>query len=539
MLPYTKKDMELTGLSFIGSERGSRNGSSFQAFAPSTGEPIQPVYRSATLQELDRAANLAAEAFPVYSQTTGLARGAFLRRIANGFESHRDELAQRAHLETALPLPRLTGEVTRTANQFRLFAAVVEEGSWVQARIDPALPDRQPLPRPDLRSMLRGLGPVVVFGASNFPLAFSVGGGDTASALAAGCPVIVKAHAAHPGTGEIAGRIIAEAVAAESLPPGTFSMLFGAGVEIGAALVKHPHMRAVGFTGSLRAGRALMDAAASRPDPIPCFTEMSSGNPVFILPGALRKGPAALAQGLFGSFTLGAGQFCTKPGIIFVAESPQGLKFRDEVQLMVQQSAPFTLLTSGIAREYDRASIARAAQTSVIESQSAAQREDGAAPFHAQARLFTTTLDELTSQPDLADEVFGPDTLIVRCGNTNDYLEAARSLSGHLTATIFGDEDDLAANRELIQILEQKDGRLIFNGFPTGVEVSHAMVHGGPYPATSDSRFTSVGSLAIYRFARPVCFQNFPQSVLPPELQDANPLNIRRLRDGKPEIVSR
>jgi 2,5-dioxopentanoate dehydrogenase len=539
MLPYTKTDMELTGLSFIGSERGSRNGSSFQAFAPSTGEPIQPVYRSATLQELDRAANLAAEAFPVYSQTTGLARGAFLRRIANGFESHRDELAQRAHLETALPLPRLTGEVTRTANQFRLFAAVVEEGSWVQARIDPALPDRQPLPRPDLRSMLRGLGPVVVFGASNFPLAFSVGGGDTASALAAGCPVIVKAHAAHPGTGEIAGRIIAEAVAAESLPPGTFSMLFGAGVEIGAALVKHPHMRAVGFTGSLRAGRALMDAAASRPDPIPCFTEMSSGNPVFILPGALRKGPAALAQGLFGSFTLGAGQFCTKPGIIFVAESPQGLKFRDEVQLMVQQSAPFTLLTSGIAREYDRASIARAAQTSVIESQSAAQREDGAAPFHAQARLFTTTLDELTSQPDLADEVFGPDTLIVRCGNTNDYLEAARSLSGHLTATIFGDEDDLAANRELIQILEQKAGRLIFNGFPTGVEVSHAMVHGGPYPATSDSRFTSVGSLAIYRFARPVCFQNFPQSVLPPELQDANPLNIRRLRDGKPEIVSR
>jgi len=531
--------MELTGLSFIGSDRGSRNGSSFQAFAPSTGEPIQPVYRSATLQELDQAANLAAEAFPVYSQTTGLARGAFLRRIANGFEAHRDDLAQRAHLETALPLPRLTGEVTRTANQFRLFAAVVEEGSWVQARIDPALPDRQPLPRPDLRSMLRGLGPVVVFGASNFPLAFSVGGGDTASALAAGCPVIVKAHAAHPGTGEIAGRIIADAVAAESLPAGTFSMLFGAGVEIGAALVKHPHVRAVGFTGSLRAGRALMDAASSRPEPIPCFTEMSSGNPVFILPGALRKGPAALAQGLFGSFTLGAGQFCTKPGVIFLAESPQALKFRDELHVLVQQSAPFTLLTGGIAREYDRASSARAAQTSVIESQSTSEKADGIAPFHAQARLFTTTLDELISQPDLADEIFGPDTLIVRCGEPKDYLSAARALSGHLTATIFGDEDDLAANRELIQILEQKAGRLIFNGFPTGVEVSHAMVHGGPYPATSDSRFTSVGSLAIYRFARPVCFQNFPQAMLPPELQDSNPLNIRRLRDGKPEILSR
>jgi NADP-dependent aldehyde dehydrogenase len=530
--------MDLTGLSFIGFERGSRNGSSFQAFAPTTGEPVQPVYRAATLQELDRAAQLAAEAFPAYSQTSGKARAAFLRRIADGFELHRDDLAQRAHLETALPLPRLIGEVNRTANQFRLFASVVEDGSWVQARIDPALPDRQPLPRPDLRAMLRALGPVAVFGASNFPLAFSVGGGDTASALAAGCPVIVKAHAAHPGTGEIAGRIIVDAVAAESLPPGTFSMLFGAGAEIGAALVKHPHIRAVGFTGSLRAGRALMDAAAARPEPIPCFTEMSSGNPVFILPGALRKGPAALAQGLFGSFTLGAGQFCTKPGVVFVSESPQALKFRDELELLVQQSQPFTLLTSGISREYERSSIARATQTSVVESRTSAEKSEGSEPFHANARLFTTTLNDLISRPDLADEIFGPDTLIVRCGETKDYLDAARALSGHLTATIFGDEEDLAANVELIHILEQKAGRLIFNAFPTGVEVTHAMVHGGPYPATSDPRFTSVGSLAIYRFARPVCFQNFPQSALPPELQDANPLGIHRLRDGKPETAT-
>jgi NADP-dependent aldehyde dehydrogenase len=526
--------MELTGLSFIGSVRGSRNGSSFQAFAPQTGEPLQPVFRSATLQELDRAAQLAAEAFPDYSQTTGKARGAFLRRIADGFESQRDDLAQRAHIETALPLPRLTGEVNRTASQFRMFAAVVEEGSWVQARIDPALPDRQPLPRPDLRAMLRPLGPVAVFGASNFPLAFSVGGGDTASALAAGCPVIVKAHAAHPGTGEIAGRIITDAVAAESLPAGTFSMLFGAGVEIGAALVKHPHIRAVGFTGSLRAGRALMDAAASRPDPIPCFTEMSSGNPVFILPGALRKGPAALAQGLFGSFTLGAGQFCTKPGIVFLSEGPQSLRFRDELRLLVEQSQPYTLLTSGIAREYARATNTRASQSSE-STQAPSKVPEGTESFRAQASLFTTTLDQLTSHPELADEIFGPDTLIVRCGQTQDYLEAARSLSGHLTATILGDDEDLAANRELIRILEQKVGRLIFNGFPTGVEVTHAMVHGGPYPATSDPRFTSVGSLAIYRFARPVCFQSFPQALLPPELQDTNPLHIRRLRDGKPE----
>ena len=527
--------MEFTGLSFIGSQRGSRDGASFQAFAPQTGEPLQPVFRSATLQELDRAARLATEAFASYSQSSGKIRATFLRRIADGLESRRDVLAQRAHHETALPMPRLTGEVTRTANQLRMFAGVVEEGSWVQARIDPALPDRQPLPRPDIRSMLRPLGPVAVFGASNFPLAFSVAGGDTASALAAGCPVIVKAHPAHPGTSELAAAIISESAIAQDFHPGVFSMLFDSGVEIGSALVKHPLIRAVAFTGSLRAGRALMDIAAARPDPIPCFTEMSSGNPVFILPGALRKGPAALAQSLFGSFTLGAGQFCTKPGIVFVAEAPQSLAFRDELKSFVEQAHPFTLLTSGIAREYLRATGSRANQVSLTVEANFLSEGDGAEPFHAQAKLFTTTLDQLLRQPDLADEIFGPDTLLVRCGSTQDYLQAARALSGHLTATILGDDDDLAANRELIAILEQKAGRLIFNGFPTGVEVTHAMVHGGPYPSTSDPRFTSVGSLAIYRFARPVCFQNFPQAMLPAELQDDNPLHITRLRDGKRE----
>src|SRR3954470_534576 len=282
--------MELTGVSFLGNRRGSRGSATFQAFNPQSGGTLPPVYHAASAQEVEAAVTLAHEAFASYSQASGKAKAAFLRRAADGLDEHKQEIAERAHLETALPMPRLLGEVVRTANQLRLFASVVEDGSWVQARIDPALPDRQPLPRPDLRAMLRPLGPVAVFGASNFPLAFSVGGGDTASALAAGCPVIVKAHAAHPGTGEIAGQIISDAVSAASLHPGTFSMLFGAGIEIGAALVKHPHVRAVGFTGSLRAGRSLMDAAASRPEPIPCFTEMSSTNPVFILPGALRKG---------------------------------------------------------------------------------------------------------------------------------------------------------------------------------------------------------------------------------------------------------
>ena len=384
--------------------------------------------------------------------------------------------------------------------------------------------------------MLRPLGPVAVFGASNFPLAFSVAGGDTASALAAGCPVVVKAHPAHPGTGELAAQIIAEAVAAEGLHPGVFSLLFDSGLEAGTALVKHPLIRAVAFTGSLRGGRALMDLAAGRPDPIPCFTEMSSGNPVFVLPGALRKGPAALAKGLFGSFTLGAGQFCTKPGIVLVPDADGASDFiRGAQRITWRTPAPSALLTAGIAREYSRATQARESQVRLA----AQARETGERSRSSlrDAKLFEASVDDLLANPSLADEIFGPDTLLVHCNSTQDYLRAAAALDGHLTATLLGDDEDLAANRELIRILEQKAGRLIFNGFPTGVEVCHAMVHGGPYPATSDPRFTSVGSLAIYRFARPVCFQGFPQAMLPPELQDANPLGIARLRDGKPEVA--
>ena len=528
--------MELTGQSFIGASRGTYEGAEFHGVNPQTGTPLRPAYHSATLPQLDEAVRLAAEAFDSYAQAGGGTKAAFLRHIASGFEAHRQVLAERAHLETALPMPRLLGEVSRTANQLRMFASVVEEGSWVQARIDPALPERQPLPRPDIRSMLRPLGPVAVFGASNFPLAFSVAGGDTASALATGCPVVVKAHPAHPGTSEFAAQIIAEAVAAEGLHPGVFSMLFDSGLEIGSALVKHPLIHAVAFTGSLRGGRALMDLAAGRPDPIPCFTEMSSGNPVFVLPGALRKGAQTLAQNLFGSFTLGAGQFCTKPGIVMVPEAPEGQTFLDELRSLVAKSEPFPLLTSGIAREYARASEARAKEVPLAaEARPSSKGEVTGVPFLAQSKLFTVCLDQLIAQPELAEEIFGPDTLLVHCDTTKDFLRAARALDGHLTATILGDDDDLAANRELIQILEKKAGRLIFNGYPTGVEVTHAMVHGGPYSSTSDPRFTSVGSLAIYRFARPVCFQNFPQAMLPPELQDANPLGIARLRDGELE----
>jgi NADP-dependent aldehyde dehydrogenase len=347
--------------------------------------------------------------------------------------------------------------------------------------------------------------------------------------------VIVKAHSAHPGTSEIAAEIVTSAVAAEGLHPGVFSVLYGSGSEVGAALVKHPLVCAMAFTGSLNAGRALMDLCAARPVPIPCFTEMSSGNPVFVLPGALRKEPGQLAQNLFGSFTLGAGQFCTKPGIVMVPQAPEAEAFATELKVLVEGAQPFTLLTAGIAREYHRATEARAKDAPLAATAAVLEPSEA---FHAQSKVFSVPLDQLIANPELADEIFGPDTLLVHCDSTADYVRAAESLDGHLTATILGDEEDLVANRELIRILEQKAGRLIFNGFPTGVEVTHAMVHGGPYPSTADSRFTSVGTLAIYRFARPVCFQGFPQAALPPELQDGNPLGIRRLRDGKPESLT-
>lgn len=524
--------MELTGLSFLGGSRGVPEGKLFQATNPQTGASLQPNFYSASPAEIDSAAVAASEAFTTHSQASGKSKAAFLRRAADGLDVHSNELAERAHLETSLPMARLLGEVARTSGQLRLFAGVVEEGSWVNARIDPALPDRKPLPRAEIRSMLRPLGPVVVFGASNFPLAFSVAGGDTASALAAGCPVIVKAHAAHPGTSELAARILSDAAAAEGLHPGVFSLIFDAGIEAGMTLVRHPLVRAVAFTGSLRAGRTLMDLAAARPDPIPCFTEMSSGNPVFVLPGALRKDVDTIAKGLFGSFTLGAGQFCTKPGIILVPAGQEANDFELALCDQVELSDPFTMLTAGIAREYASGTQARESQVTLLAN---AQKECSTSAFSAQAKLFKSSLDGLLANPALTDEVFGPNTLLVRCEKPEDYLRVAAALDGHLTATIFGDEEDLAANRELIQILERKAGRLIFNAFPTGVEVTHAMVHGGPYPSTSDPRFTSVGSLAIYRFARPVCFQGFPDAMLPPELQDANPLAIARLREGKPE----
>jgi NADP-dependent aldehyde dehydrogenase len=521
--------VKLEGRSLIGFREGSTAHGTFRAHNPVTGEALEPPFYSALSEEVDEAAKLAHEAFESYSRLTGRERGKFLRTIAANIESIAGELIERCALETALPKARLEGETARTVNQLRLFAQLVEEGSWLMARIDRADPDRKPLPKPDIRSLLRPLGPVVVFGASNFPLAFSVAGGDTASALAAGNPVIVKGHSAHPGTGEMVGRAVRQAVRSSNLPEGVFSLLFGGGSEIGVALMKHPYVKAGGFTGSRTAGKLLMNLAASRPEPIPFYAEMSSTNPVFILPGALRQNAEKIATGLHASFTLGAGQFCTKPGMVFVEAGPDASKFVAKLEEVVTQSAPFHLLTSVIRNSYGTGIKARRTKPGV---KVIAEAEPGG-ELGVGAALFETDAESFLRDPDLASEIFGPSTLVVRHSERDQVLRIARELEGHLTATIQGTEQDLRDWSDLVAILEEKVGRLIFNGFPTGVEVCHAMVHGGPFPATSDGRSTSVGTQAIYRFSRPVCYQSFPDSALPEELKDSNPLGIWRLVDGE------
>ena len=522
--------MKLAGRSIIGFHEGSHAGATFRAHDPTTGTQLDPDFFAATPDEVNQAVRLAHEASVTYGRISGHEKGRFLRQIAANIESIAEEIIERAGLETALPKARLQGETARTCAQLRLFAQVVEEGSWVMARIDRADPDRKPTPKPDIRSLLRPLGPVVVFGASNFPLAFSVAGGDTASALAGGNPVIVKGHSAHPGTSELVGRVVRNAVRQCDLPEGVFSLLFGGGNEVGTALMQHPWIKAGGFTGSRTAGKILMNVAATRPEPIPFYAEMSSTNPVFILPGALHRNAEKIATGLHASFTLGAGQFCTKPGMVFLPEGQGTSRFATSLQQAVNASAPFHLLTEVIRSSYSTGIDGRRIKASVKLIAEARQGSGGTA---VGAALFETDAQSFLKDPELAAEIFGPATLLVWHSNHEDVLRIARELEGHLTATIHGTEQDLREFSDLVAILEGKVGRLIFNGFPTGVEVCHAMVHGGPFPATSDGRSTSVGTQAIYRFCRPVCYQGFPDSALPDEVKDENPLGIWRMVDGE------
>lgn len=524
--------MLLQGKSLLAGRTGATGGTVFRAINPATSETLAPDFHEASLAEVDTALQAAAAAFQDYRARPAETRAKLLEAIATEIEVLGDALLQRAQAETGLPLPRLQGERARTCGQLRLFAQVVREGSWVDARIDPALPDRQPLPRPDLRRMLIPLGPVVVFGSSNFPLAFSVAGGDTASALAAGCPVIVKAHRAHPGTAELVGHAVVRAVAACGLPAGLFSLVHGGGSTVGIAMVKHPVVAAVGFTGSHAAGRALCDAAAARPHPIPVFAEMSSLNPVFLLPGAVRERGAALAQGLLGSFTLGAGQFCTKPGLVFALRGPDTDAFLQALAAAVQGAACATMLTPGIHAAFveNRSKLTALPDVKIL---AAAGTAPDSSKTQGQPSVAVTTADNFLQHPALATEAFGPFTLIITAGTTDELTACVRALEGQLTATLHGAAADLAAAAPLVALLEQKAGRLLVNGFPTGVEVSPAMNHGGPSPATSDSRHTSVGTAALLRFARPVCYQNFPEALLPDALRNANPLGLMRLVDNK------
>ena len=527
--------MKPEGASLIGFGSGSPDGATFRAFDPTLNTAIEPVFISATLADADRAAQLASAAASALAALSGAERNRFMRLIADKLAQHTAVLAARANQETAIPLARCEGEIGRTAGQLRLYGEAAERGDWLDARIETAIADRKPIPKPDQRSMMRPLGPVVVFGASNFPFAYSVAGGDTASAFAAGCPVIVKAHPAHPGTSDLVGRLIIEAVKECGLPEGTFSLLFDSGIEIGQALVKHPLVKAVGFTGSVRGGRAIADAAAARPEPIPVYAEMGSVNPVFILPGALAERSVALVDGLHASAMMGVGQFCTNPGLIVLQRSTQAEEFVRALTAKLTGTTEATMLTPGILKNFAANAAARAQQPGVkVIAQASMAAACGAAPV-----WFETDAMNFVRNHTLGEEIFGPSSLVVWCKDATEMHEVARHVEGSLTATLHAGKSEAAQQSDLVTILAAKAGRLVLNGFPTGVDVSHAMVHGGPFPSTSDGgRSTSVGTRALNRWVRLVCYQNFSEDLLPPELQSANPRGVRRLVNGQWTIAA-
>ena len=520
----------MTGKNIIGQNLSSEGKEKFFGENPATGEKLEPAFYEATEKEINSAIEIASDAFQTYRNVSGKDKAQFLENIAEEIVALGDELIQRCMLETGLPEARLTGERGRTVGQLKLFAALLREGSWVDARVDTADPDRKPLPKVDIRSMQRALGPVAVFGASNFPLAFSVAGGDTTSALAAGCPVVFKAHPAHPGVCEMVGSAIQRAVKKSGMPEGTFSMVNGRSNEVGMALVKHPAITAVGFTGSYRGGKALYDEAVKRPVPIPVYSEMGSTNPVFILPDALKERKEKIAEELAAAVTLGVGQFCTNPGLVFISDSEDALQFKNALSTSIKGIGAGVMLTSGIHGSFEKG-IEKLKSSNGVET--LAQGKPAESGKRGTAHLLHASIDSFLKDHALEEEVFGPSTLAITANTKEELMKAARNLRGHITATLHGTDKDLAEYADLVSVLEQKVGRLIINGYPTGVEVCHSMVHGGPFPATTDSRTTSVGTGAINRFTRPVCYQNFPDSLLPAELKRDNPLGIWRLVNGE------
>ncbi len=516
----------LTGCHLIAGE-WVRSEQTFAPVAPASGEALSPRVCEADRDVVDRAARAAEDAFGAYSATGTAERAAFLRVVADKIEARGAELTATAHKETALPEARLEGERGRTVGQLRFFADWIEDGSCFDARIDTALPERKPLPRPDIRSILKPIGPVGVFGASNFPLAFSTAGGDTASALAAGCPVVVKGHPAHPGTAELVAAAILEAIEATGMPKGVFGLVQGSSHEAGSALVTHPLIRAVGFTGSLRGGKALFDLAMARPEPIPFYGELGSINPTFLLPQALGARGNEIANGWAQSLTMGVGQFCTNPGLVVALDGPDLDGFLTAATTALKAVPPQTMLTEGIATAYGRA-VAKHQSGGKVAVRYYGGDGEGC---NAAPAVFDVPSEVWLGERDLHEEVFGPAAIVVRCSDTDAMTEVAKALEGQLTATLIMDDGDLDLALSLLPILERKAGRILRNGYPTGVEVCHAMMHGGPFPASTDVRSTSVGSRAIERFLRPVAYQNFLEPMLPEGLRDGT--KSPKLVDGR------
>jgi NADP-dependent aldehyde dehydrogenase len=483
---------------------------------------------SSIIPEVEAACIAAEAAFDAYRATSREDRAAFLEKIGEEIMAIGPVLIETASRESGLPVARLEGERGRTVGQLKLFAGVVRAGHWMGVRIDPALPDRAPLPRPDLRLRMIPLGPVAVFGASNFPLAFSTAGGDTASALAAGCPVVVKGHPAHPETGELVAGAIRRAVAACGLPEGVFGHVTGTGNEIGSALVQDPRIAAVGFTGSRGGGLALARLVQARPVPIPIYAEMSSINTVLLMPAALAARGAALGTAFAQSVTMGVGQFCTNPGLLLAIESDGLTAFEESAATALTQAAAGKMLTDGIHDAYDKGAAALAGHNRV---ETLARGVVGDGNACGQAAFFATSAQAFLDDPALGHEVFGPSSILVRCKDEAEFRAVVAGAEGQLTATLQMDAGDEPLAVAMLPILERKAGRILINGWPTGVEVTHAMVHGGPFPATSDARTTSVGSLAIDRFLRPVSYQNFGATLLPPELRDGA-ADVPKLLDG-------
>ena len=517
----------MTGSNFIGGQRSAAGSVRLQSLDARTGEALPQAFAQATPEEVDAAAQAAEAAFAEYNALAPQRRAQFLDAIADQLDALDDTFVATVCRETALPAGRIQGERARTSNQMRLFASVLRRGDYLGARIDRAQPQRQPLPRPDLRQYRTGVGPVAVFGASNFPLAFSTAGGDTAAALAAGCPVVVKAHSGHMATAERVAEAIERAVVATGMPAGVFNMIYGAGV--GEALVRHPAIQAVGFTGSLKGGRALCELAAARPQPIPVFAEMSSINPVLVLPEALQARGEQVARELAGSVVLGCGQFCTNPGLVIGIAGEAFSNFLAALGAQLADQPGQTMLNAGTLRSYAQG-VQRLHQPPGVRHLAGADQ----AGDQAQAQLFQADVSLLLDGDSLLqEEVFGPATVAVAVADEAELRRALQALHGQLTATLIAEPQDLQRFAALVPLLQRKAGRLLVNGYPTGVEVCDAMVHGGPYPATSDARGTSVGTLAIDRFLRPVCYQDYPDALLPDALKNANPLGLQRLVDGQ------